>query len=300
MDFNNNKKDLSFRWVDKFEFKLINNGFLGPSGNHVWKYYTDGLIHNKIFKQNSLIVKEVGVDKDLLSDDLNCFQSVHHCFDPNRGLIAFDLGCNINPIKVDVLTNYTALLLNSGLNIKQIYAFEPLHYQTFEKKYRDNEKVSLIKKAVSDTCEPMLLYVPKAHGLSSLYHREVFKGWTDGLDKVPVECTTIDNFIKEYNIDQIDYLKIDVEGAEFLVLKGAKNALKDGRIITGQFEFGETLQDANTSKQEIIDFYNITDMRLCFTGDQIVVLQLSILDELQVYVGGRGAEKRQYCRTIAS
>ena len=35
-----------------------------------------------------------------------------------------------------------------------------------------------------------------------------------------METTTLDDFIKENNIDKIDYLKIDVEGAEYRVLEG--------------------------------------------------------------------------------
>ena len=40
------------------------------------------------------------------------------------------------------------------------------------------------------------------------------------LKKKVMETTTLDDFIKENNIDKIDYLKIDVEGAEYRVLEG--------------------------------------------------------------------------------
>jgi FkbM family methyltransferase len=53
-----------------------------------------------------------------------------------------------------------------------------------------------------------------------------------------VEVTTLDRFCAEQGIDRIDYLKIDVEGAEHRVLKGASELLRAGRIGCIQFEYG--------------------------------------------------------------
>ncbi len=53
---------------------------------------------------------------------------------------------------------------------------------------------------------------------------------TSSAYKVNVIFTTLNKFTEEYNIDQIDFLKVDVQGAEYKVLKGAENLLKLGRI----------------------------------------------------------------------
>ena len=45
-----------------------------------------------------------------------------------------------------------------------------------------------------------------------------------------IETNTIDNYCLENNIDLIDILKIDVQGSEIEVLKGASNMLKERRI----------------------------------------------------------------------
>jgi FkbM family methyltransferase len=47
-----------------------------------------------------------------------------------------------------------------------------------------------------------------------------------------------DTYLEERGIDQIDILKIDVEGAEDRVLKGFACALADRRITVIQFEYG--------------------------------------------------------------
>jgi hypothetical protein len=42
-----------------------------------------------------------------------------------------------------------------------------------------------------------------------------------------------------------------VEGAEKMVLEGAKELLQSHRIKAGVFEIGETLKDAGTSTEEV-------------------------------------------------
>jgi FkbM family methyltransferase len=49
-----------------------------------------------------------------------------------------------------------------------------------------------------------------------------------GVYKVPV--TTLDLFTNQIGVDKIDVLKIDVEGFDFEVLKGAKQLLEEKRI----------------------------------------------------------------------
>jgi FkbM family methyltransferase len=41
-----------------------------------------------------------------------------------------------------------------------------------------------------------------------------------------VDCTTIDNLVKDIGVDRVDFIKADIEGAERLMLSGAVNVLK--------------------------------------------------------------------------
>jgi len=47
-----------------------------------------------------------------------------------------------------------------------------------------------------------------------------------------------DDYIKQYNIDHVHFLKIDVEGAEPLVLKGLLKTFEQKKIDVVQFEYG--------------------------------------------------------------
>ena len=39
------------------------------------------------------------------------------------------------------------------------------------------------------------------------------------IEDVPVECKRLDNLLKKYNVNEIDYLSIDTEGAEYEILQ---------------------------------------------------------------------------------
>jgi len=49
--------------------------------------------------------------------------------------------------------------------------------------------------------------------------------------KLKVQCQTLDNFVKEHHIKKIDLLKFDTEGNELNILKGARKALKNTKVV---------------------------------------------------------------------
>ena len=53
---------------------------------------------------------------------------------------------------------------------------------------------------------------------------------SENFTKYKVSTTTLDNFVKKNKIKSIDILKIDIEGSEYELLKGAKNTLKNNKI----------------------------------------------------------------------
>lgn len=57
---------------------------------------------------------------------------------------------------------------------------------------------------------------------------------------------TVDDFSASKRTFYIDLLKIDVEGHELAVLKGANRMISEGRIRFVQFEFGGTSIDSRT------------------------------------------------------
>ena len=60
-----------------------------------------------------------------------------------------------------------------------------------------------------------------------------------GYVRVSRPVRTGDDYLAERNIETVDMLKIDVEGAEPLVLDGFRNALSRRKIDVIQFEYGK-------------------------------------------------------------
>lgn len=60
------------------------------------------------------------------------------------------------------------------------------------------------------------------------------------------------DYIIENDINEVNFLKIDVEGYEFNVVKGFEEKIDNVEII--QFEYGGTYKDANIKLVDIIDY----------------------------------------------
>jgi len=81
--------------------------------------------------------------------------------------------------------------------------------------------------------------IEKLHGASAAAH--------------DVQITTVDDFLCERAIDRVLLLKIDTEGSEASVLRGARRALDDGRIDFVQFEFNWTNLESRTFFRDLVD-----------------------------------------------
>jgi FkbM family methyltransferase len=87
-----------------------------------------------------------------------------------------------------------------------------------------------------------------------------------------VELTTIDQFCEDRGVDQVDLLKIDVEGFEQSVLEGASAMLAGRRIRVIQFEFNEMNLFSRTSMDDIaalLDGYALH--RLLYDGSLLEI-----------------------------
>lgn len=108
----------------------------------------------------------------------------------------------------------------------------------------------------------------KADELSSTYRREVFSEVEHNTEIK--KCHTVDDFCKSENIDHIDMLKIDVEGAELDVIKGALMMLDDKKISFLQVEYGGTYPDAGITGLQVIQYLNDLDYNVYeLAGDEL-------------------------------
>lgn len=67
-------------------------------------------------------------------------------------------------------------------------------------------------------------------------NRILFQSSATAFTSIPTHVTTIDTFTNDNKVEHIDVLKIDVEGFELKVIRGAQHALGDGKVKIVQFE----------------------------------------------------------------
>lgn len=98
----------------------------------------------------------------------------------------------------------------------RIYAIEPYtkNYECLEANVRENglDKVSLHKVAIYDTVGQVDMYTPKDPLGTKIIENPKDIG---GLETV--DCTTLINFLDDNKIEEVDLLKVDIEGAEFKI-----------------------------------------------------------------------------------
>ncbi len=77
------------------------------------------------------------------------------------------------------------------------------------------------------------------------------------------EVTTGDEYVAKHGVEEIDFLKIDVEGAEPEVLRGFERTLAAGRVAAVQFEYGRV----NILTRHLLkDFYDFFSSRGYLVG----------------------------------
>lgn len=188
-----------------------------------------------------------------------------------NGMIVFDVGANIGTL--------TLLFSNLAGENGKVYAFEASS-QVFQQlkiicdaSRRDYIHPNHLAMSDSDGYLKLNIYEEKYSTWNTLADRPLEKY---GLDVRSIGCesvlaTTLDSFCYKNNIDTIDLLKIDVEGAEFQVLSGAKKMLQEKRIKCCIFEFGGTTFDMGNNPRQIQDYLSKSHYKIrnLIPGDPI-------------------------------
>ena len=171
------------------------------------------------------------------------------------GNIVVDVGANIGLHTL----NMAKIVGNTG----QVFAFEPdpSNFEILEKNVKINnyQNIILEQKAVGDKNGRTTLYQSDHPGM----HR-IFPQTKQAKGQVQVELTSLDKYFIDSNLaDKINFIKIDVEGLEFSVLKGMKNILKNNKKIKILFEFApKNTMEAGFTPIELLNYLTSHDFKL--------------------------------------
>lgn len=141
-----------------------------------------------------------------------------------KGDVCFDVGANIGWYS----TLFGKLVGASG----EVHAFEPVP-RTFADLERNVElngspsNIYLNNFGLGDEEKEMEIHffpeLPTGH--SSLAPKENHIS-----EAIPVKIKTLDSYLTEHKIKQVDFIKVDIEGAELMFLKGAEKLFEQKKL----------------------------------------------------------------------
>lgn len=132
-----------------------------------------------------------------------------------------------------------------------VFAFEPTpaSFLELEKNWGefDKETYTLSRYALArqNGTNTFATYIDSS--VNSLYQHKIVHKCTT----IEVNTKTLDSFCTEHNIETIDFLKLDVEGAELDIFLGAQRMLSEKRIPMIQFEYSVFTKDAKSSLKQL-------------------------------------------------
>lgn len=111
------------------------------------------------------------------------------------------------------------------------------------KKNLENNNVKnavMLWSAASDHEGTIKLYKTERPGTPSIV-------WDERSNYETVPCKTLDSLLQESGVRKVDWLKIDVEGAELMVLKGSQRTMAENMEL-------KLVIEIHTSSNSVIDF----------------------------------------------
>ena len=159
--------------------------------------------------------------------------------------VIFDVGCHKGET-IDLILKY--------FKVEKIYAFEPnetLINNIDKSKYQNTE---FIKKALGEKKQSKKFLKSNFSAVNSLHKINSESNYSKFKQKVinffftknlpqehNIDVITFDDFCKKYKIKSIDLLKIDTEGYEYYILKGAIKNLKKVKIILLEHHYDSSI-----------------------------------------------------------
>jgi FkbM family methyltransferase len=134
----------------------------------------------------------------------------------------FDVGANLG----QTVKDFKEVFRNST-----IHAFEPSPetFKILKEKSSKFKDINLWNFGIGSKCENLIFNEYKLSNTSSFLKIRNIDA-KNIKRRTLIETTTIDKFCEEKKIEKIDILKIDTEGFELEVMKGAKKLMANGKI----------------------------------------------------------------------
>ena len=185
---------------------------------------------------------------------------------------------NKNDIVIDAgahFGDWSECVINHTNSDCLLHSFEPIpkFFDILNNKFGKKSKCNNKALGRADNEILMNYYFLESEGCSSLFERKVLNDIP--VKKIIVNVTSLDKYCKINDIKKINYLKIDVEGAELDLILGANQLISNKSINFIQFEYGGTFPDANITLKQIYEYLITKDYSIFrITSDGLIYIPL--------------------------
>jgi FkbM family methyltransferase len=132
-------------------------------------------------------------------------------------------------------------ILNRNIKLNGLTNIIPLNYAVYSKQTK------------------LKLYLPDEESGFSIYNTIMVNRAKTGEKFIEVNANTLDYLLQQNGINEVNWIKIDVEGAEFEVLKGATNILSNSKDIALLIEV-----HGQDNYKPIVEFLNVYNFNVEF------------------------------------
>lgn len=191
-----------------------------------------------------------------------------------EGMVVFDVGANIG-----IYTLTASRLLGSQ---GQVHAFEPASwaFKQLERNIRLNDASNVVLNniGVSDSTGEASFNVCEDDAYNSL----AAKPMQSIVATKIIKTITLDEYVDRFRIRCVDVIKVDTEGADFLVLKGAERLLRQFSPVVF-FEYNRRVEGFSFSLVGLENFMHELGYELfCSQQGQLVKFNREVCDESEL------------------
>jgi FkbM family methyltransferase len=251
------------------------------------RFLTKDILDNKL----QLDLTDEGISKDLILYKIREPLSTKYFLQEiKEGDVIIDVGANIG---------YYALLEAGAVgNTGKVYAIEPvkenINKLKFNIKLNNYSNIEVFEMAIGDEEKIATMYLSNKCNWHSLVCARDIADTIIG--QVDVKVTTLDKFIDQFIPNRkIDFIRIDVEGYEYYIVRGMSRLLKENRRLKLFIE----VHPHNMKKEEVISFFiflrenNFEIKKVIFEPPSMLFTNTFISKSL-IFLNDRLNEKNKY------
>lgn len=181
-----------------------------------------------------------------------------------KGDIVIDCGANVG-----FYTNFIRSIVgNEGF----VHAFEPVpntfkKLSTNTKKYISINNYTLNNLGLYKKIGSLTAYIPDSIDGHASINNHISEWKADSIEEVSIKLTTLDTYFSEKKLKKIDFIKMDIEGAEIEALKGGKQTLSEHYPTLHLEVNSQLLKNFKQEPADLLDFLKTIGYKIFYYYD---------------------------------